>query len=73
MDYESDEIKTGYAIYNATDGVFGDPRTFETEAEAAAAASEFRERFRAQGYYKTADGFRIDPAEVELEIVPVTE
>ena len=69
----SDEPETGFVIYNMTDGVPFDPRTFQTEAEAWAAASEHRAAYGKQGYYLTADGLRIDPAALELEVVGVGE
>ncbi len=60
----------GWLIYNASDSVYFDPRTFATKEEAWAAAEEHRAAYATQGYYLTADGFRIDPADIELEIVP---
>jgi len=59
-------------IFNRTDSIYFDPRTFATQAEAAAAAAaeDHRAAYATQGYYLTADGFRIDPADIELEIVP---
>jgi hypothetical protein len=70
---EMDETTTGYAIWNATDGVFFDPRTFETEEEASQIADELRARYSGQGHYRTAGGHAIDAADLELEIVPITE
>jgi len=55
------------------DGVYFDPRTFASQAEAAAAAEDHRAAYATQGYYLTADGFRIDPADIELEIVPASK
>lgn len=69
----ADELVTGVRVYNATDGVFFDPRVFATKAEAWAAAEEHRAAYRRQGYYLTADGLRIDPETLDLEIVPAAE
>ena len=74
MDYDNeDEVKAGFAVFNATDGVYFDPRTFQTEEEASIAAEEHRAAYARQGYYLTVDRMRIDPADLELEIVSVTE
>ena len=70
MEYD-EETLTGWALWNVTDGVFADPAVYPTKEAAADAAARFPERYRAQGYYKTADGLRIDPREVEIEVVPV--
>lgn len=60
-----------FALYNATDAVYAAPQAFDTEREAWAYAQAFRGRFKQQGYYKTAEGWRIDPDEIELEVIPV--
>lgn len=65
-----DEVCEGWMIYNSTDAVYFDPRTFATKETAAAATEDHRAAYATQGYYLTADGFRIDPADIELEIVP---
>jgi hypothetical protein len=65
-----DEASAGWMIFNSTDSVYFDPRTFGTKEDAAAAAEDHRAAYATQGYYLTADGFRIDPAEIEIEIVP---
>lgn len=70
MEYD-EEVMTGWGLWNATDHVFADPRTFATREQAVEAAAQFRARFKVQGYYKTAEGLRIDPSEVELEVVPM--
>jgi hypothetical protein len=62
-----------YTLYNETDNIPAAPDDFETEAEALAYAEAFRKRFAAQGYYLTADGYRISPDDVELVVVPVEE
>ena len=61
------------SLWNETDQVFAAPDDFETEAQALAYADAFRKRFAAQGYYLTADGYRISPDEVELVVVPAGE
>lgn len=73
MESENDEELTGFWIYNATDRVPFDPRTFPTTSEAWAAVQERRAAYRRQGYYLTAAGERIDPAILELEVIAVGE
>jgi len=58
-----------YSVYNATDGIYACPFTFESKKEAERFIRSFRERFKAQGYYLTANGNRISPDDVILEIV----
>ncbi len=60
-------------LWNSTDSVFASPEAFENEEQAQAYAKAFRQRFAAQGYYLTADGYRISPDDVELVVVPVEE
>jgi len=57
-----------YELFNETDGVFATPDQYKTRKAAEAAAKAFRQRFAIQGYYKTADGLRIDPADVRLVV-----
>lgn len=70
---ENDETSAGFMIFNATDGVYFDPRSFPTQEEASEAAEEHRAVYNRQGYYLTADGLRISPDDLELEIVLGTE
>lgn len=69
----NDELQSGFMIFNATDGVFFDPRTFETKEEASDAAEKHRAAYARQGYYLTADSLRIAPEDLELEIVPAED
>jgi hypothetical protein len=55
-----------YIVFNKTDEVYASPDTM-TRAEAEAFVKGFRERFRAQGYYKSCAG-RIPVDSLELEI-----
>ncbi len=74
MQTESEEeLTTGFWVYNATDRVPFDPRTFATKSEALAAIKERRAAYRRQGYYLTADGERIDPGVLELEVIAMGE
>ena len=57
-----------YVIWNCTDGVFAHPEPM-TLAVAQEFIRQFPERYRRQGYYLTADGLRIRPQNVRLEIV----
>ena len=56
-----------YRVFNATDGIWAHPDSM-TKREAERFIHEFRERFTALGYYRTATGFRIPPSEIALEI-----
>ncbi len=60
-----------FLLWNETDQVYATPEQFKTAREAQAYAHEFRKRYAAQGYYKTASGERISPEEVELVVEPV--
>ncbi len=58
-------------IFNRTDNVYASPDLFDDVEQAEKFAESFRRRYDRQGYYKTASGARIDPDEIELELVPV--
>ena len=58
-------------LWNDTDGIPAWPEPFKTRREALVFARAFRARYKQQGYYLTADGFRIDPKEIELVPRPV--
>jgi hypothetical protein len=60
-----------FLLFNATDQVYVSPEEFKTVAEAEAYGREFRNRFKAQGYYLTAGCERIPPEDVELVIESV--
>ena len=60
-----------YKLFNETDGVYADPRTFSSMQTAYNAKVMFLERFERQGYYLTADGHRIEPEDVDLVIEEV--
>lgn len=62
-----------FEVWNRTDGLPAACEPFETIAEAQAFIDAFPKRFAVQGYYLTANRERIDPKDVELEIVPVSE
>ena len=57
-----------YLVWNCTDGVFAHPEPM-TLAQAQVFIREFPARYRRQGYYLTADGLRIRPEHVQLEVV----
>lgn len=59
-----------YQLFNDTDGILASPSTFDSAEEAARAVAQLRRRFEEQGYYLTAHGTKIGPAEVRLTIVP---
>ena len=62
--------RSGFSLWNETDQVFASPDRFRTRKAATAYAASFRERYKPQGYYLTAGGYRISPADVELVILP---
>lgn len=55
-----------FMLHNDTDGILAWLEPFKTRREALAFARKFRARYKKQGYYLTADGFRIDPKDIEL-------
>jgi hypothetical protein len=59
-----------FILVNNTDNVLASPDEFPTLGEALEYAEAFRQRYAEQGYYLTADGFRIDPKHIELEVLP---
>lgn len=64
----------GYAVFNRTDGVPAGFYEWDTEQEAQECIDKMRNTFKqVQGYYKTATGVRIDPDDVEYEIVKTEE
>jgi len=62
-----------YIVYNQTDGIIASPDSFKSPVEAEVFITNFRKRFRFQGFYLTSDMIKIDPADVELEIVSTKE
>ncbi len=62
-----------FVLHNRTDGVPASPDEFESVEAALRYADSFRQRYAAQGYYLTAEGYRIDPEDVELEVLPAEE
>lgn len=59
-----------FLLWNDTDQVFASPKRFKSVIEAEAYARKFRERFMTQGYYLTADGYRISPDDICLKVLP---
>lgn len=59
----------GFRVWNETDGIHASPNSFPSRASAQKFIDEFRKRFKIQGYYAAADGTRIPPDQVELEII----
>ena len=62
-----------YIVYNKTDGIMASQESFNSPEEAEKFIKSFRERFKFQGYYFTSNMERIDPKDVELEIVTEEE
>lgn len=57
-----------FLVYNDTDGVFASPSSMSLE-EAYWFVKDFPKKYQGQGYYLTADGFRINPEDVVLVIL----
>lgn len=62
-----------FLLWNMTDNVSAAPDLFPTMSAARRYALKFRARFAAQGYYLTADRLRIDPEDIELEVITPEE
>ena len=60
-----------FLVINDTDGILAAPQAFGSRKEAEEWCAEFRERFRAQGYYLTTSCERISPDEIQLRIEEV--
>ena len=60
--------KPKYIVFNHTDGITASFEPFSSIAKAQKFIKEFRERFKAQGYYKTSNWEKISPNEIDLEI-----
>ncbi|MFA6093662.1 MAG: hypothetical protein WCU88_08905 [Elusimicrobiota bacterium] len=58
-----------FGLFNETDEVFASPDEFKTRKAARAYAREFRQRYKAQGYYLTAGGDRIPVEALRLVVV----
>ena len=57
-------------VFNRTDGVFASPDEFQDLGAAEKFMRVYREKFRRlQGYYLTSSGLRIDPDDIELEVM----
>ena len=59
-----------FKVWNETDGILASPGGFKTRQAAEVFIKTFRKRFEIQGYYQTAGGERITPAEVNLVVRP---
>jgi hypothetical protein len=64
--------KRRYSVFNHTDGVWAWPFPMSRE-EAEGFVEDFPMRYERQGYYRTASGKRIQPGDVELELVRIDE
>jgi len=62
-----------YVVFNQTDGIMASPGSFDSKEKAEEFIKGFRERFKFQGYYFTSKMERIDPEDVELEILTEEE
>jgi hypothetical protein len=58
-----------FLVFNATDGIYASPKNF-TKAAGEKFIRQFRQRYAGIGYYATADGRRIAPQDILLELKP---
>jgi Large polyvalent protein-associated domain 11 len=63
--------KKEYLVMNNTDGITASFDTFKTKAQAQKFINDFPKRYEAQGYYRTNTWEKINPKDVELEIVEI--
>lgn len=61
-----------FYVFNVTDGILACPDKM-TEGAADEFMQSFPKRYYAQGYYKTANGVRMDPDNVLLSAIPAGE
>jgi hypothetical protein len=59
----------GYIVFNATDGICADPRTFRTITGATKALVDLIESRRPQGYWFTARMQRIPLSAVVMQVL----
>lgn len=60
----------GYRVFNYTDDILASGDVYRTRKEAGAFIKKFRERFKGQGYYRDNRWNKIDPEDIDLEIIP---
>lgn len=63
----------GFIVMNRTDGFTASGEVFETREEAQEFVDNFPKRYEAQGYYRNNNLEKINPQDVELEIIDVEE
>ena len=62
--------KIGYQIFNYTDNVYATAETIYTLKKAKKFMREFRKRYKKQGYYRNNRWEKINPKDIDLEIIP---
>lgn len=63
--------KKEYLVMNNTDGITATQETFKTEKDAKKFITDFPKRYEAQGYYRNNKWEKMDPKDVELEIIQI--
>ena len=63
----------GFIVMNRTDGFTASGEVFETREEAQEFVDNFPKRYEAQGYYRNNNLEKMNPQDVELEIIDVEE
>ena len=61
--------KTEYMVFNYTDNIYASPEIYKTRREAKSFIKSFRQIFEAQGYYKDNQLNKIQPSEIDLEMI----
>jgi hypothetical protein len=63
--------KKEYIVMNNTDGITASMDSFKTVAQAKKFIADFPKRYEAQGYYRNNKWEKMDPKDVELEVVQI--
>lgn len=67
---EKENQSKGFQVFNYTDNIFASPETFKDKKSANNFIKKFRDRFKIQGYYRDNRWNKIDPKDIELEVIP---
>jgi len=67
---ENEKHSKGFQVFNYTDNIFASPETFKDKKSANNFIKKFRDRFKTQGYYRDNRWNKIDPKDIELEVIP---
>lgn len=59
-----------YLVFNYTDNIYASGQTFTSKSAANKFIKEFRDSFKAQGYYRDNRWNKIAPKDIDLVIIP---